>query len=85
MTLPTLHLNGTTATDLLEGYRRAMDAVQDAQDTVRATAPNGRDYYPQGPDAINAAQEEHASRLAALHRVFDELLELAVHCMEGGR
>jgi predicted protein tyrosine phosphatase len=85
MTLPTLHLNGTPATDLRHAYLAAMDAVQDAQDAVRQTAPNGRDYYPQGPDAINAAQEEHASRLAALQRVFDELQELAVHCMEGGR
>ena len=80
MTKPTIHLNGTGAEDLLEGYRTAMEGVSNAQNAMRAAWPNGRDYYPQGPDAINVAIREHAVRLLKLEEIHADLTELAVHC-----
>lgn len=40
-------------------------------------APNGRDYYPQGPGALKQAQEEHQNRMARLRSVYAELQQLA--------
>jgi len=48
--------------------------------------PHGRDYYPQGADAINRAMDEHASRLkTALADVRRELEEILSHILEAGR
>ena len=80
MTKPTIHLNGTSAEDLLEGYRTAMEGISNARQAMRSAWPNGRDYYPQGPDAINEAIREHAVRLLKLEEIHTELTELAVHC-----
>jgi hypothetical protein len=80
MTKPTIHMNGTSAESLLEGYRNAMEGISNAQQAMRSAWPNGRDYYPQGPDAINVAIREHAVRLQKLDEIHAELLELAVHC-----
>ena len=80
MTLPTIHLNGDTAQTLTDGYSTAMIAVRDAIEVVCKTYPNGRNFYPQGPQAITAAMEEHRSRLVRLEEIAKELEELAIHC-----
>lgn len=85
MTLPTVHLNGTSKATLVEQYENAMDAVQKASDVVRESYPHGRDYYPQGADAINRAMDEHASRLNRLADVRRELEEILSHILEAGR
>ena len=81
MTFPTIHMNGTSADDLLETYRNALDALSDAQDALAECGPNGRDYYPQGAEAISAAQAEHWKRRKMLTAIHDEIQELAVFCM----
>ena len=78
--LPTIHLNGTSPQDLLDGYRAAMDAVQAAGEALAKCGPNGRDYYPQGPDAIGVAADQHRMRREAVMAVYDELVALAIHC-----
>lgn len=45
LTMPVIHLNGTSAEDLLEGYVEAKRAVDAAYDAVMKSNPNGRDYY----------------------------------------
>lgn len=55
MILPSIHLNGTAGADLLAGYREAHEALTRAITAVSAAAPHGRDYYPQGDDAIRVA------------------------------
>lgn len=50
---------------------------QAALEKLRAVVPNGRDYYPQGPDAINTAQEQYWAMRQKLQEVSDELLEHA--------
>jgi hypothetical protein len=76
-TFPTIHLNGTAKSDLFNPLLQAIAAVRLARRAVADTAPNGRDYYPQGPGAITAALAEHSARLDKLTEVLKELEEIA--------
>lgn len=78
LTVPTIHLNGSGAESLREGYIDAYQAVEAAIQAVMAAAPHGRDYYVQPGDAYEAARAEHVSRLARLLTVKDELEALAL-------
>jgi len=82
MTKPTIHLNGTSAKDLLEQYRNAMEAISAAGDALAKCGPNGRDYYPQGPEAIGKALDEHRSRRQRIEVIYDEITELAGHAAD---
>jgi hypothetical protein len=64
--IPTVHLNGTSREELCLQLQRADDALLAAYEALSATAPHGRDYYPQGEDAIVKATAEHRSRLRRL-------------------
>ena len=81
MTFPTIHMNGTNPDDLLEGYRTALDALTEAQDALAKCGPNGRDYYPQGAEAMSLAQADHWKRRETLTAIHDEVQELAMFCM----
>ena len=84
LTKPTIHLNGSSADRLAIDYRKAWQALDDAICAVQATAPNGRDYYVQGPDALGKANAEHLARLQRLSDVQKELEDLGVYCLNGG-
>lgn len=77
MMVPTIHLNGTSKERLLDALEEAYAAIHTAIEKLGETAPNGRDYYPQGPDALFKAQEEHFARMQKLEDVRRELQELA--------
>lgn len=77
LTLPTIHLNGTSADDLLEQQCNAASAIREAITAVANAGPNGRDYYPQGPQAFTLATEQHRARLQKLQDVLTELEQLA--------
>ena len=79
MMLPTIHMNGTSGKDLLKGYCNAISAIHAALDAMELIAPNGRDYYPQGNDACEAAIREHSRRWQAMVGVLNELQVLAEH------
>jgi hypothetical protein len=79
MQYPTLHLNGTSATDLLEQTLNATHAVSDAITKLEAAAPNARDYYPAGQDALLWASREYQSRIDRLVSVKNELMDIAEH------
>jgi hypothetical protein len=83
MMKPTVHLNGTHRRDLYDLYSDAIHAVQLAVAKVQAGGPNGRDYYPQGPTAIETALEEHRSRLVRLQAVQAELEAIIEHIVKG--
>lgn len=85
MITPTIHLNGTARADLFSGYMDAVEALRGAVEAVRRTAPNGRDYYLQGPDAILQADREHRARMIALGTVKRELEALCLATMPEGR
>jgi hypothetical protein len=73
MKIPTIHLNGTAKQDLMDALSDAYFAIGEAQRKLSETAPNGRDYYPQGSEAIYTATEEHRARWQKLEDVRQEL------------
>lgn len=83
MMTPTIHRNGTPASQLQQAYEAAYRALTDAIEAVNAASPNGRDYYPQGAQAFTQAAAEHSRRLAALAAVQEELLALHDACEPG--
>ena len=84
ISLPTIHMNGTSAKDLFQGYRAAMDALQDAQEALGKIEFNARDYYPQGPDAWTKARDEMQARRQTLERIRKEIETIAIHVMDEG-
>lgn len=74
LTYPTVHLNGTSKEQLLQQYTHAHQALNEALMALSRAAPHGRDYYTQGPDAINEAIAQHNKRLNALRQVAQEIL-----------
>lgn len=83
MKFPTVHLNGTAESDLLEALSQACYALGQAKSKLAECAPNGRDYYPQGPNVIYEAQEEHVARARKLEEVERELNEIREHIVFG--
>jgi hypothetical protein len=73
MTLPTIHMNGTSLRHLQEANEKASGAIREAIEALAQTAPNGRDYYPQSNEAIHDAMEEHWARMNRLQLVRLEL------------
>jgi len=74
--VPSVHLNGTSREELTEQLEAAAAAVQEAIGALRRAAPNGRDYYPQGPQMIGRAIEQHTVRMDHLRTVLRELTEI---------
>lgn len=74
---PTIHLNGTSRDDLLNEIDNAYHLLNDAYDALKRTAPNSRDYYPQGANAMAAAEREHMGRMLKVDDVRRELQQLA--------
>ena len=68
---------GTSRESLLDAICNATDALRKAQAEVVETAPNGRDYYPQGMDAFRAAEREHFARMQRIIEVRQELEDIA--------
>ncbi len=77
MILPTVHLNGTSKAALLEQLENASNALNDAYAAMKQAAPNGRDYYPQGEDALARATAAHLDRLRRVDTVKDEIDDMA--------
>jgi hypothetical protein len=62
--------------ELLE-HLLAINGLRSAISTLRAAAPNARDYQTERLDAFALAMNEHRDRLARLESVMDELEQLA--------
>lgn len=84
MMVPTIHSNGTGKTALEQEVYDALEYLQDAIRMVARMTVNGRDYYPQGAGALEAADREHAARLAKLREVEAELSSYVEAIAEGG-
>ncbi len=83
LTVPTVHLNGSSARSLIDGYGEAAKALYEAIGSLRTTAPHGRDYYvSQDPAALMKATLEHKARCEKLAGVLEELQELAIAVQE---
>lgn len=79
LTMPTIHMNGTSGLALTTDYVAAMDALRVACEALQKTAPHGRDYYPQGGAAFLQAALEHRNRVASIVSVMSQLEQLALH------
>jgi hypothetical protein len=83
-TLPTVHINGTGAETLRAEYQALSKALQAAEDRLLAATCNGRDFYPQGPDAYYSARFERSEMLAKLREIMDYAAawhdHASVHC-----
>jgi hypothetical protein len=77
LSIPTVHLNGTSREELSRLYQEAYTAIGEAGRALAKAYPNGRDYYPQGADAINKAMREHEARMRKLKEVQDEIEQIA--------
>lgn len=55
------------------GHAKAVEALDAAYMAIKEIGPNGRDFYPQGPEAMTAATVEHESRLRRLDDIKAEL------------
>lgn len=83
---PLVHLNGSSAESLYNGYRAAWDALHAAVLATAVTAPNARDYYTQStqtvPDAFKQARVEHDRRMEALTSTLEQLALLSADVMD---
>lgn len=59
-----------------------MSAVNYAARAVAAAAPNARDYYVQGPDAVQQAATEHGDRLRALQQIGRDLEAILTNVLD---
>jgi len=73
---PIIHHNGDTETTLLTQLREAYTAVRKAQQTLRETAPNARNYYPE-PGRFELAVAQHRERALHLQLVAQSLIDEA--------
>lgn len=73
LAIPTIHMNGTSQKDIEGQLEDARSALVSAMEALQRAAPNGRDYYPQGHDALSLAQKQHHARLKAIATVHDEV------------
>lgn len=72
--IPTVHLNGTSREALVAQLRQAGTALLAARHALENAAPHGRDYYPQGDEAIVQATAEHRSRLRRIDAIYEEIM-----------
>jgi len=83
MIIPSIHLNGTGRESLLSAVCDAGTACIALLDALAFTAPNGRDYYPQGDASWRQAVREYTARCEAIHKVRAELESLAEGISDG--
>lgn len=84
MQLPCIHLNGTSKKRLIDDLCEVSSRLESALEALRRASPNGRDYYPFGPDALRAAEAEHLDRFRRLVAVKEEIdaLTCAIDAIE---
>ena len=78
-TLPTIHLHGTPAKMLLDGYNGAVDAVLAAEGAMKRIEFNARDYYVSHNAEWQMARAEFADMLENLQRVRMKLERVVMH------
>ena len=75
ITPPTIHLNGTSARELWQGYEEAYDAIRIAQEAFEKIEFNSRDYHVQNPLAWEKAREDRFDQRKALMEAEEYLLQ----------
>ena len=82
LTLPIIHLNGSSARSLLEDNRNAYNALYDAQSVLCKASPHPRDYYvAEDEQAFYKAKAEHGDRIQALNKIMEDLDNIGAYLM----
>lgn len=77
VTLPCIHLNGTSANTLCEEIRKACSDLQVARMAVASMTVHSRDHYVKhDKESFKFAQAEHVARLQKLDEIYKELTEI---------
>jgi len=76
MRVPTIHMNGTPIERLQNEIEGASEAIYTAIEKLKNMTVHGRDYYPQGDEAITEAIQEHCVRIKKLSSVYDEIMKM---------
>ena len=77
VTLPSIHLNGTSAKTLGEEIRKACSDLMMARMSVAAMTVHARDHYVKAdPNSFAKARDEQAARLQKLDDMHKELIEI---------
>jgi len=71
---PIVHLNGTSRQMLMDELEEAYYALGNAYDKVKASGPNGRDYYLMA-GLFEKAVKQHTDRLEAIEGVRRSIAE----------
>lgn len=82
LTLPTVHLNGTSRKMLADDYGTAYRALIQAREAFAAIEFNARDYYVAGPDAFSRARTERDCALQKFSQLIDYLEAHLIHLGE---
>lgn len=80
MIRPILNINGTSAEELIQTRRNAIEALDAVMKALQEMTPNGRDYHGQ-QDSCRADRELHYSRFAQLDAMRNRILDEAVEIM----
>lgn len=76
LVIPLIHPNGTRKVTLITDLELVYAALNEVRKKMKEAAPNGRDYYPLGADAINRATDQHLDRMRRIDAVQDEIQAL---------
>lgn len=82
--IPTVHRNGTSQDELVEQLANVSVKLAEAIRVMCDAGPNGRDYYPQGPHALQKALDEHYVRVDVLTDLKAEIDALAEKVADQG-
>ena len=75
--MPTVHMNGTSKKDLLEGYCKIIHALHAALKALQDEHPNMRDYYTQPTGTFERVREQHRSQFMRINSVLQEIETIA--------
>lgn len=78
LTVPRVHLNGTSKKMLVETYTEAYQAIQLALSALKQVELHQRDYYIQPEGTWEVAVEQHRQRLSKLWAVAEELQDIII-------
>jgi len=84
MIRPIINNNGSSAFDLIDARRNAMDLIDEVIDALKQVTPNGRDYIGD-TERLTADRNLHFDRLSTLHTLREELLDEALHIQQQER
>lgn len=84
MRTPTIHLNGDSQKNLLSEATDAMHAINDARAALCRITINGRNFYPQGPGALEDAADQFAALLQRFDAIREEVEQYAIAVSDGG-